>query len=208
MAERRARGHHRRENLREAARRAMLQHGTDVRLNQVAKEAGLTSGAVLYHYSDLKELLLEANQAGIERFYDQRMKTIADISDPPQRLIATVRAGLPSDSEDPDVRLLSELGGAAGRNRVYGTLLTSLYERQVSMYQTVLQGGEAQGMFELAQDSLTIARNIVALEDAYGYRILARHPSIGKDEAVELILDYARLATQNPLRTAQCDGDW
>lgn len=180
----------------------MLEHGTDVKLNQVAKEAGLTSGAVLYHYPDLNELLLEANQAGLERFYDQRLRAIADISDPPQRLVATVRAGLPTDSDDPDVRLLCELGGSAGRNRVYGTLLTSLYERQVSMYQTILQGGEAQAVFVLAQDSLSIARNIVALEDAYGYRILARHPSIGKDEAVELILDYARLATQNPLETS------
>ncbi|MGH3096076.1 MAG: TetR/AcrR family transcriptional regulator [Streptosporangiales bacterium] len=194
-----ARRQDRRADLRDAARRAILQHGTAVKLNQVAREAGLTSGAVLYHYPDLKDLLLEANHAGMERFYEQRMKAIADIADPAEKLVATVRAGLPVDADDPDVRLLCELGGSAGRNRIYGALLSSLYDRQVSMYQMMLDSGQATGVFTLAQDSRTLARNIVALEDGYGYRIVAQHPTIGYEEAVELILDYARLATGHPL---------
>src|SRR5215467_12992350 len=69
----------RREDLIEAARRAIVMHGTDgVLLNQVAEQAGLTSGAVLYHYPDLSDLLLEAHQAGMERFYELRVARIAD----------------------------------------------------------------------------------------------------------------------------------
>jgi AcrR family transcriptional regulator len=199
MATRKSRAE-RRQDLIEAARRAMIQHGTDgVHLNQVAEQAGLTSGAVLYHYPELSDLLLEAHHAGMERFYDLRLKKIARISDPVEKLVATVRSGLPDGPDDPDVRLLNELGGAAGRNRVYATLLTTLYDRQVSMYQLILETGAAHGVFTLAGDSLTIARNLVALEDAYGYRIVARHPLIGPAEAAELILDYARQATGNPL---------
>ena len=200
MATRKSRAE-RRQDLIEAARRAMIQHGTDgVHLNQVAEQAGLTSGAVLYHYPELSDLLLEAHHAGMERFYDLRLKKIARVSDPVEKLVATVRSGLPDGPDDPDVRLLNELGGAAGRNRVYATLLTTLYDRQVSMYQLILETGAAHGAFTLAGDSLTIARNLVALEDAYGYRIVARHPLIGPAEAAELILDYARQATGNPLR--------
>lgn len=190
----------RRADLIEAARRAMLRHGTDgVLLNQVAEQAGLTSGAVLYHYPDLRDLLLEANQAGMERFYEARMRRIAGLTDPVVKLVVTIRSGLPTDPDDADVRLLCELGGAAGRNRVYAALLTTLYDRQVSMYQTILESGGAQGVFTLADSTLTIARNLVALEDAYGYRIVARHPTIGVAEAVELILSYARGMTGNPL---------
>ncbi|MCW2919734.1 MAG: hypothetical protein JWN52_7802 [Actinomycetia bacterium] len=200
MATRKSRAE-RRQDLIEAARRAMIQHGTDgVHLNQVAEQAGLTSGAVLYHYPELSDLLLEAHHAGMERFYDLRLKKIARVSDPVEKLVATVRSGLPDGPDDPDVRLLNELGGAAGRNRVYATLLTTLYDRQVSMYQLILETGATHGVFTLAGDSLTIARNLVALEDAYGYRIVARHPLIGPAEAAELILDYARQATGNPLR--------
>jgi AcrR family transcriptional regulator len=190
----------RRQDLIAAARRAMVLHGTDgVHLNQIAEEAGLSSGAVLYHYPNLDDLLLEAHHAGMERFYDQRLRRIQEETDPVRRLVATIRSGLPEGPDDPDVRLLNELGGAAGRNRVYATLLTTLYDRQVSMYQLILETGAAQGVFTLAADSLAIARNLVALEDAYGYRITARHPLIGPAEACDLILAYARQATAHPL---------
>ncbi len=203
MATRKTRAE-RRQDLIEAARRAMIQHGTNsVLLNQVAEQAGLTSGAVLYHYPDLRDLLLDAHHAGMERFYEQRVRRIAGLSDPVEKLVVTVRSGLPTDAEDADVRLLCELGGAAGRNRVYAALLTTLYDRQVSMYQSILDLGSAQGMFTLAAGSQTIASNLVALEDAYGYRIVARHPTLHTDDAVELILSYARLVTGNPLDVDQ-----
>ena len=54
-------------------------------LNHVAEEAGLTSGAVLYHYPDLSELLVEAHHAGMERFYEQRLQRIAGTAPTPRR---------------------------------------------------------------------------------------------------------------------------
>jgi AcrR family transcriptional regulator len=199
MAQRKSRAD-RRADLIDAARRAMIQHGAEsVHLNQIAEEAGLTSGAVLYHYPDLRDLLIEAHHAGMERFYEQRVKKISGIADPALKLVTTVRSGLPEGPDDAGVRLLCELGGAAGRNPVYGTLLTTLFDRQVSMYQTILETGAAHGVFTLAQESETIGRNLVALEDAYGYRIVARHHSIDRETAVGLVLDYARLATGHPL---------
>jgi AcrR family transcriptional regulator len=194
----------RREDLIEAARRAMFRHGADgVMLNQVAEQAGLTSGAVLYHYPDLRELLIDAHHAGMERFYELRVKRVAHVSDPVEKLVLTIKSGLPADADDPDVRLLCELGGAAGRNRVYAALLTTLFDRQVSMYQNILEIGVARGDFRLTGDSQTIARNLVALEDAYGYRIVARHPTLHTVEAVELILSYARQVTGNPLAVVE-----
>ena len=193
------RGIERKAELRKAAQRAIAAYGANVQLNQVAREAGLTSGAVLYHYPDVSELLLDAQRSGMERFYDARLSAIEGIGDPVTRLVITISSGLPDGVDDPDVRLLCELGGAAARNPVYGALLTTLFDRQVAMYQVILEAGAARGLFTLAHDSVVIARNLVALEDAYGYRIMARHPSIDRDSAIELILTYARLATNHPL---------
>jgi AcrR family transcriptional regulator len=199
VSSRNRRGTERRESLRAAAQRAMAEYGANVQLNQVAREAGLTSGAVLYHYPDLKDLLLDAQRSGMERFYDARLSAMQGIDDPVQRLVVTIASGLPDDIDDPDVRLLCELGGAAARNPVYGALLTTLFDRQVAMYQVILETGAAQGLFDLAQESVVIARTLVALEDAYGYRIMARHPNIDREAAIELILTYARLATHHSL---------
>lgn len=191
----------RKADLLEAAQRAMAEHGVGVRLNQVAQQAGLTSGAILYHYPDLQDLLVDANRAGMERFHDARVKAIEGISDPAARLVVTISSGLPLDGDDEEVRLLCALGGEAARNTVYAVLLTSLFDRQVAMYQAILESGEAQGAFTLAADAITIARNLVALEDAYGYRIMAGHPTLDHDATAELILSYARLATSHPLPT-------
>jgi AcrR family transcriptional regulator len=191
----------RKADLLEAAQRAMAEHGAGVRLNQVAEHAGLTSGAILYHYPDLQELLVDANRAGMERFHDARVRAIEGVSDPAARLVVTITSGLPLNGDDEEVRLLCALGGEAARNTVYAVLLTSLFDRQVAMYQAILESGEVQGVFTLAADPITIARNLVALEDAYGYRIMAGHPTLDHDATAELILSYARLATRHPLPT-------
>lgn len=182
-----------------AAQRAIAEHGTSVRLNQIATMAGITPSAVLYHYPEIEELLVEANRAGMERFYNQRMEAIAGIPDPAERLRVTITLGVPEDPDDEEVRLLCALGGEAARNTVYALLLTSLYDRQVAMYASILELGRATGAFDLRDREWTIARNLVALEDAYGYRIMAKHPTLDYPTAVELILDYARLATGHPL---------
>jgi len=184
-----------------AAQRAIAEHGAAVQLNQIASMAGVTSSAVLYHYPNIDELLVEANRAGMERFYNDRLDRISHIVDPAERLVVTIELGVPKDSDDEEVRLLCSLGGEAARNTLYAVLLTSLYDRQVDMYRSILDLGVQSGVFRLRQDALVIARNLVALEDAYGYRIMAKHPTLDSAGAVELILDYARMATDNPLTT-------
>jgi len=189
----------RKADLISAAQRALAEHGSAVRLNQIAEAAGVTSGAILYHYSGIEELLIEANRAGMERFYNERLEVISPITDPAERLVRTIVLGVPRNADDEEVRLLCSLGGEAARNTIYAVLLTSLYDRQVGLYQGILDLGVSQGVFELAQSSLTISRNLVALEDAYGYRIIAKHPTLDYLSAIELILDYARLATGHDL---------
>lgn len=191
----------RRSEIVAAAQRTIAQHGPDgARLNRVAEEAGLTSGAVLYYYPDIDELVMEANRAGMERFYEDRVRMLESLDDDPVlRLTRLIDSGLPSDSSDAEVRLLCELGGSAGRNPVMATLLTALYDRQVGMYQVVLEQGAARGVFVLTASSLAIARNLVALEDAYGYRMIARHPTIDHEGARTLIVEYARQSTGHAL---------
>jgi AcrR family transcriptional regulator len=196
-----ARTSQRKADLLVAAQRAMAEHGAAVQLNQIASMAGVTSSAVLYHYPNVNELLVEANRAGMERFYNQRLERISHVADPVERLVVTIELGVPQDSDDEEVRLLCALGGEAARNTLYAVLLTSLYDRQVDMYRSILEQGVHSGAFRLRQDAVVIARNLVALEDAYGYRIMAKHPTLDFDTAVELILDYARMATDNPLTT-------
>ena len=90
--------------------------------------------------------------------------------------MATIGAGLPSGPDDEDLRVLYE---AAGYFRDNPRL------------------GEARGVFSLADSSESIARNLVALEDAYGLYIVGGAPIA--DEALRQILSFAAMATRCPV---------
>ena len=184
-----------------AAQRVIAEHGLGgVQLIDIAKAAGLTSGAVLYYYPDIDELVLEAIQRSIQRFQDDRAVMLESLADDPAvRLVRMVEAGLPTSGDDVEVRLFCQMGGTAGSNSLAATLLTGLYDRQVGLYQVVLEQGIARGVFSVPTSTLPVARNIVALEDAYGYRIVAGHGVIDTDVAIELVLDYARAITGHAL---------
>ncbi|MBO1902780.1 TetR family transcriptional regulator [Leucobacter weissii] len=194
----------RRSQLVLAAQRVIARHGLDgAKLSRIAGEAGLTSGAVLYYYPDVDELVLSAIRVSMERFYEERARMLEGLEDDPAvRLVRMVEAGLPVSGDDVEVRLFCQMGGAAGSNPLAATLLTSLFDRQVGLYQVVIEQGRARGIFSGSGSPLVAARNIVALEDAYGYRIVAGHPTIDGEAAVELVLDYARTVTAHPLPRA------
>ena len=128
-------GRARRDALVGAAQRAMLEHGADTKLRHVAEAAGLTSGAVLYHFPDVSALLLEANRAGMERFYDERVAALATIDDPAERLVVTVRTGLPVDGQDAAVRLLCELA-MLGKQELSSLARSSSQTEKSSLRQT------------------------------------------------------------------------
>lgn len=191
----------RRSELLLAAQKVIAEHGiSGVRLNRIAKQAGLTSGAVLYYYPNIDELILEAIKKSMQRFQEGRARMTESLGDNPAlKLVRMIEAGLPTSGEDVEVRLFCQMGGSAGSNPLSATLLTALYDRQVSLYQVILEQGIARGEFDINGSTLPIARNIVALEDAYGYRIVAGHETIDTNAAIELVLDYARSVTGNPL---------
>ena len=73
----------RRQALIEATYSAGHKHGLrSLSLTDVAAQAGLSRGTVLYYYGDLDGLLVEAHAAGVERFCDERDRMVAATDDP------------------------------------------------------------------------------------------------------------------------------
>jgi AcrR family transcriptional regulator len=186
----------RRRELTAAAGRAIVARGVSaVRLKDIADQAGLTPGAVLYYYPDVDQLLMEVHREAGERFCDARMAVLEQISDPREQIRAAVRSGLPTGPEDIEVRTLYQMDALVGRSALYSALAVSFFERQVALYQVILESGVAQGLFALTTNSRTIGRNLVALEDAHGLHVLMGDSPITREEAERLILCYASDAT-------------
>ena len=189
----------RRGQLRQAARRAIAVRGIDgLRVKDVAEAAGLSSQSVLYYYPELDSLVEEAIRHTLERFAERRAVDAGD--DPRAALVATIAAGLPTDDVDDDLRILYEAAGYFRDNPALGEQIRALTARQVDMYERLLEQGAASGAFRLADSSHAIARNLVALEDAYGLYIIGGAPIA--EEALRQILSFASMATGTRLAPA------
>src|SRR5690348_11320245 len=94
----------RRLQVEEAAERALTRHGVEsIRVADVAAEAGLSAGAVLYYYPTRNELIRIAFRRALERFVDERRRAVEAIADPMDQLVAMLRAGFPTSNDDADV---------------------------------------------------------------------------------------------------------
>lgn len=175
----------RRADLVEAALTAVSARGLRaISLTDVAQQAGLTRGAILYYYSDLDELLVEAHRAGVERFCDARDERIAALDDPRAQLATAIREGLPDGPDDALMRLLYEFDILAGSSELHDDLVETMYRRQLDTYTRVLEHGIGSGEFAPALDVPTLAMTLVALEDAYGLHIVGGNSLITVDTAV------------------------
>lgn len=184
----------RRGQLKQAARRAIAARGIEgVRIKDVAEQAGLSPQSVLYYYPELDTLIEEAIQHVVERFAERRRETANGIADPRAALVAMIRAGLPSGPDDEDLRITYDAAGYFRDNPTLGALIRSMTARQVEVYRRVLELGQARGAFRLADSSQAIARNLVALEDAYGLYMISGGEIA--EEALGMLLSFASMAT-------------
>jgi AcrR family transcriptional regulator len=185
----------RRQTLHEAALRVLTERGVaGTRLKDVAAEAGLTPATVLYYYPSLVDLQLEVLQQAMDRFYERRRQATVGIPDARERLITTIRAGLPTDANDQVARLAWETMSFELRNPVLAEFDRIYVERQIDLYASVLELGTAQGHFTLAGEARSIASNLLALEDYHGLRVLLGWLPTAAD-AMVLVAEYARTAT-------------
>jgi AcrR family transcriptional regulator len=191
----------RRESLRDAALRVLTERGVAAtRLKDIAAEAGLNPATVLYYFPSITDLQLDVLRRAMDLFYERRREATSGIQDARERLLAIVKAGLPSDATDDVARLAWETIPFELRNPALADFDRLYVQRQIDLYVAALELGAAQHHFNLARDVRAIATNLLALEDYHGLRILLGWTSA--TEALDLVVDYASLATSCDL-TAQ-----
>jgi AcrR family transcriptional regulator len=188
----------RRLQLEEAAERALARHGAEaVRVADVAAEAGLSTGTVLYYYPTRSELIRIAFQRALTRFVEHRQAVVDALDNPVAQLIAMLNEGFPSDSDDSDVVPLYTGVQAIRDDPRLARLVREVSARQVDLYRAILEGGARTGAFTLAASSASLAQNLVALEDAYGlYAIGSGFPVA---EGFQRTLEFAELAVGRSL---------
>lgn len=186
----------------DAAGRAISDRGlAGMRVRDVAEQAGISPGSVLYYYPEIADLLIEVHRSAVENFYRARLERASSVDDPAERLATLVTCGLPTGSDDPTCRLLYEMHTLADDSAPHATLMSSLFDREVALYRSALELGAGLGSFTMACPVDTVAHSAVVLEDGYGLHILSRNGSVTVAAAERLILDYLSAMVGVPLPT-------
>lgn len=186
----------RRQQLITATMRTIAERGlAGTTMKQVADAAGTSARLVAYYYADLESLVEAAHQVATERYFWARHRTISGEEAPPVKLARLIRSGLPDGEDLLLSQVLNEIAVSAGRSPMHATLMTLLFDREMSLYVSVLESGRASGDFTLAEPSDTLARNFVLLEDALGLHLLGHNSSLNRERAHQQLASYARTAT-------------
>ncbi|MGH3517609.1 MAG: TetR/AcrR family transcriptional regulator [Haloechinothrix sp.] len=193
----RSRKHYtRREQLIDATLRTIAERGRDnVRVRDIAAEAGVSPGSVLYHYPELSELMFDAHRTVVERFYRRRVESVEARQAPADQLVAAIETGLPSGRRDEVARALYEMHRLADRSSAHAALMTSLFDREIGLYATILKVGQSGGEFTLARGVQELAGTLVVLEDGLGLHLLSNNTSVDLTQARRMMAGYAQQVT-------------
>ncbi|WP_431219147.1 TetR/AcrR family transcriptional regulator [Leifsonia xyli] len=186
----------RREQLIAAASSAMLAHGSsELRLADIAKEAGLTSASVLYYYPDVRELYTAVFAQGSDEYCTHREARVDAAPTPEEKLAECIASGIPWPGRAAETsRILYELTPIVLRNPAAAAENGVLIARQAALYERVLRACEESGRFRLLQPADVLARSFIALEDGYGVDVLTGDLS---PETEQLwLMDYARIMVE------------
>ena len=181
----------RRKDLVQAAMDAVATRGlSGLRLKDIAQEAGLSIGSVSYYYPEIEALLVEAHREALERFYWNRVDHVDQCDSAQQQIVVAIKEGIPDEPVTSDLRMLYELHTYAGRNTAHAAMMTTLWDREVSLYERIIERGVASKTFSPKLDARVIAETAVALEDAFNLHLVSSNEAVTARMARERLSSY------------------
>jgi AcrR family transcriptional regulator len=194
--------------LANAGRHVLLERGAvGLRVKDIAERAGITPSSVLYYYPRIDELMMEVSREAMERYAERRSRQVRAVNGAARQLRLAIHLGVPTGPDDDDSRLLYELDAFIGSSPAFRVLSSSFFDRQVLLYQHLLESGVAQGVFRLGTDADALARGLVAMEDGLGLQVVVGHPGLDSAEAERILLRHASAVTGTELESVPLQTD-
>ena len=124
----------------------LLERGAvGLRVKDIAERAGITPSSVLYYYPRIDELMMEVSREAMERYAERRSTRVRALDDPLRQLRLAIHLGVPTGPDDEESRLLYELDAFVGSSPAFRVLSSAFFDRQVLLYQHVLEAGPRRG---------------------------------------------------------------
>lgn len=174
---------------------AIAQRGlSGLRLKDIADHAGLSIGSVSYYYPEIDDLLIEAHKEAMDRFYFRRIELVNESSVASEQIVIAVSNGIPDEPVTSDLTTLYELHTYSNRSAKHAALMSTLWEREVSLYERIISHGQVTGEFSSDQSIRDISETAVALEDAFNLHMVSGNVAISAAMGRDRVLSYLAAA--------------
>jgi TetR/AcrR family transcriptional regulator, cholesterol catabolism regulator len=153
--------------IRRAAAVLFFDHGYEATTTRaIARQLGIKSASIYYHYEDKEEILFEIIHSTMEDLLEGARVGVAKEAEPDRQLAAVVVCHVLMHAYRPKETILgdTELRSLTGQRRQRVQALRDAYERLVV---GVLSAGRAAGTFDVLDDKLT------------AYAVLAQCTNVG-----------------------------
>jgi AcrR family transcriptional regulator len=187
-------GRRSRERVLEAALGLIIEAGIDrVRLAEIARRAGMSSGQVMYYFTSKEHILLETLAWQEQQDTMRRRAALANVTGAWRQLQRLVELYLPGTPPDPSWILWMEAWARAPHDRQVSRFLEELLNPWSDDLAAIVTRGVAEGAFAPPAADGNFTRRFIALLDGLALQRLQRMEGSSRKHLTELALYAARL---------------
>jgi len=187
-------GQRSRDRVLQAALDLIIEVGIDrVRLAEVARRAGMSSGQVMYYFTSKEHILLETLAWQEHQDLLRRRATLADVTGAWRKLEEFIGLYLPADPADPSWILWLEAWARAPHNREVSKFLDELINLWRDDLTEIIARGIEAGEFAAPANLDDFTYRYIAVLDGLALQGLRQMHQVTRKRLVEFAVQAARL---------------
>jgi AcrR family transcriptional regulator len=187
-------GRRSRDRILTAALDLIIEVGIDqVRLAEIARRAGMSSGQVMYYFTSKEHILLETLAWQEHQDTMRRQAALAKVTGAWRQLQRLIELYLPGTHPDPSWILWMEAWARAPHNKQVSRFLEELLNPWRDDLAAIVTRGVAEGAFAPPADIDNFTRRFIALLDGLALQRLQRMQGTSRKQLTGLALYAARI---------------
>ncbi|QTX06021.1 TetR/AcrR family transcriptional regulator [Agromyces archimandritae] len=162
-----------------------------VRVSDVARELGISTSLVHYHFDGKHDLLNDALMHAVDRAFNRQSDVLKRIDDAHERLLTLIDMQLPRMGELRDEwSIWVQFWAEATVRPELRTAHQGYYDRWYETVQRTVQRGKRQNIFRSDVDPETVAHRLTAMTDGLAIQYLTGSPRITITAMKEILVRY------------------
>jgi AcrR family transcriptional regulator len=165
----------------------------EVRVADIAKAVGTSTGTVHYHFPGKQDVLIEALRYCVEQAFARQSLELRRLDDARERLLRLIDMQLPRAGQVRDEwSVWAQFWSEAAIRPELRPAHNDFYARWRGAVESTVRRGQRQGVFRSDVDAAEFALHLSALTDGLAIQVLTGSPDVSVTRMRDVLTDYIR----------------